>query len=277
MKSEDWTLPGQGGVELFARTWLPQQDPRDVIVISHGFGEHCGRYGNIIDRLVPLGYAVHALDHRGHGRSGGHRALMDRLEIVVDDFREFVERVRGLHRNTKVKLIGHSMGGAIAFRYALEHQANLSGLILSGPAVGPTVLGAQTFVLRLLSAVAPRLGLVVLPAEGVSSDPEVVRAYVEDPLVHHGKVPARTAWELTKAAPGYLSAASEIKVPTLIQHGAGDALVSAQANAPVYQAIGAPDKTVKIYDELAHEIYNEPEREGVIDDLVAWLEAHPAS
>jgi acylglycerol lipase len=277
MTSEEWTLPGHGGVELFARSWLPQADPLDVVVISHGFGEHSGRYGNVVERLIPLGYAVHAVDHRGHGQSGGHRALIDRLDTVVDDFHGFVERVRGLHRGSKVKLIGHSMGGAIAFLYALRHQSALSGLVLSGPAIGETVLGAQTAVLRLLSAVAPRLGLVTLPAEDISSDPEVVRDYVNDPLVHHGKVPARTAAELMLAASIYPARAGEITVPTLVQHGGADALVSAEGNAAIYRALGAGDKTVRIYDGLCHEIYNEPQRQQVLDDLTAWLQAHPAN
>ncbi|MET0180886.1 MAG: lysophospholipase [Novosphingobium sp.] len=275
MTCEEWTLRGGGGLELFARSWLPPGTPRDVVVIAHGYGEHGGRYGNLVERLVPLGFAVHAVDHRGHGRSGGPRALVDRMANVVDDLHRFVDRVRARHDGAKVKLIGHSMGGSVAFGYALKHQGDLSGLILSGPAVGATVLGSQTFVLRLLSAVAPRLGLVTLPAEGVSRDPDVVRAYVDDPLVHHGKVPARTAAELTFSAQSYLADAPRITVPVLIQHGTADALVPAGGNAGVYAAIGAEDKTIRLYDGLAHEIYNEPEKAEVIDDLAAWLEAHP--
>jgi acylglycerol lipase len=275
VKSEEWTLRGGGGLELFAQSWLPEGAARDVVVIAHGYGEHGGRYGNVVDRLVPLGFAVHAIDHRGHGRSGGPRGLVDRMATVIDDLHLFVDRVRTRHGRTKVKLIGHSMGGSVAFGYALKHQGDLSGLILSGPAVGPTVLGSQGLVLRLLSAVAPRLGVVTLPAEGVSRDPAVVRAYVDDPLVHHGKVPARTAAELTFSAQPYLERAPQITVPTLIQHGTADALVPADANAGVYAAIGAQDKTIRLYDGLAHEIYNEPEMAEVIGDLVAWLEAHP--
>jgi acylglycerol lipase len=272
---KEWTLPGGGGVELFARSWLPEGEPRDVVVIAHGYGEHGDRYAHVAERLVGRGYAVHAIDHRGHGRSGGRRALIDRMAIVTDDLRLFVERVRAQHGGGKVKLIGHSMGGAIAFKYALKHQASLSGLILSGPAVGPTVLGNQATVLRLLSAIAPRLGTVVLPSDGVSRDPAVVRAYEEDPLVHHGKVPARTAAEMVLTADENLARAPEITVPTLVQHGSGDALVPAPANAKIYEAMGASDKTIRIYDGLFHEIYNEPEQDEVIGEMIAWLEAHP--
>jgi alpha-beta hydrolase superfamily lysophospholipase len=278
MTFEEWTLPGHRGVELFARTWLPAGDvPRDVIVIAHGYAEHGARYGNLVDRLVPLGYAVHTVDHRGHGRSGGPRAMIDRLATVVDDFHRFVARVRDRHSEARVKLIGHSMGGAIAFNYALKHQADLSGLILSGPAIGGTVPWAQRFLLKAVSALAPSMGMVTLPAEGVSRDPAVVSAYASDPLVYRGKVPARTAAELIDATSASAARAGAITVPTLIQHGTGDVLISADGNAMVYAAIGASDKTVRLYDGLAHEIYNEPERDQVIADLVAWLEQHPAA
>lgn len=275
MTRNEWTLSGGGGVELFARSWLPDGEPRDVVVIAHGYGEHGERYAHVAERLVARGFAVHAIDHRGHGRSSGSRALIDRMATVTDDLRLFVEQVRARHGGIKVKLIGHSMGGAISYKYALKHQASLSGLILSGPAVGPTALGSQGFVLRLLSAIAPKLGTVVLPADGVSRDPAVVRAYEDDPLVFHGKVPARTAAELVLTADENLARAPEITVPTFVQHGSADALVPAPANARIYEAMGAGDKTVRIYDGLFHEIYNEPEQDEVLGDLTAWLEAHP--
>lgn len=272
---EEWRLPGHGNVELFARSWLPAGPPRDVVVIAHGFGEHGGRYGNLVERLVALGYAVHTVDHRGHGRSGGVRALVERLAIVIEDFHGFVEQVRAKHEVPKVKLVGHSMGGSIAFGYALAHEDRLSGLILSGPAIGGIVPRAQQLVLRVISAIAPRLGVLLLPAEGVSSDPAVVRAYVEDPLVHHGKAPARTISELVRASASYLRRAHEVTIPTLVQHGAEDILIPVGGNTEVYAAIGAKDKTIRIYDGLHHEIFNEPEHAQVIADLTDWLAAHP--
>ena len=278
MTCEEWTLSGHRGVELFARTWLPAGDvPRDVIVIAHGYAEHGARYGNLVDRLVPLGYAVHTVDHRGHGRSGGPRGMIDRLATVVDDFHQFVARVRARHGERRVKLIGHSMGGAVAFSYALKHQADLSGLILSGPAIGGKVPRAQGFLLKALSALAPGMGTLALPPEGVSRDPAVVSAYTSDPLVYRGKLPARTAGELVATSLTSTARAGAITVPTLIQHGTGDVLIPADGNAAVYAAIGASDKTVRLYDGLAHEIYNEPERDQVIGDLIAWLEQHPAA
>ncbi len=276
MNHVDWRLTGHGGVELFAQGWLPDGPVRDVIAIAHGYAEHGGRYGNLVERLVPQGYALYALDHRGHGRSGGKRALVDRMAWVIEDFHKFVGEVRARHDRQKVKLIGHSMGGNVAFGYALRWPEDLSGLILSGPLIGGTAPAAQRLVVKLLSALAPNLGTVALPPEAVSRDPEVVATYAADPLVTVGKVPARTAHELFAPLPTYLQRAPEMKVPVLIQHGEADALVPLAGARPTIDAIGASDKTVITYPGLFHEIYNEPEKDAVIGDLARWLEAHPS-
>ena len=280
MKHTDWRLTGHGGVELFAQGWLPANDdgcePKDVIVIAHGYAEHGGRYGNLVERLVPQGYALYALDHRGHGRSGGKRALVDRMAWVVDDFHQFVSEVRARHGGRRVKLLGHSMGGNVAFGYALRWPEDLSGLILSGPLIGGSAPAAQRLVVKLLSAIAPTLGTVALPPEAVSRDREVVKAYAADPLVTVGKVPARTAHELFAPLSDYLQRAPEMKVSVLIQHGEADALVPLSGARPTIDAIGASDKTVITYPGLFHEIYNEPEKDAVIGDLAQWLAAHPA-
>ncbi|GGD89876.1 monoacylglycerol lipase [Tsuneonella deserti] len=277
MKQLDWRLTGQRGVELFAQGWLPDGPVRDVIVIAHGYAEHGGRYGNLVERLVPGGYALYAIDHRGHGRSGGKRALVDRMAWVIEDLHKFIGEVRERHDGQLVKLLGHSMGGNVAFGYALRWPEDLSGLILSGPLIGGTAPAAQRLVVKLLSAVAPGLGTVALPPEAVSRDPEVVKAYEADPLVTVGKVPARTAHELFAPLPGYLERAPGMQVPVLIQHGEADALVPLAGARPTIDAIGAPDKTVITYPGLYHEIYNEPEKDAVIGDLARWLEAHPAA
>jgi len=281
VKAADWRLAGHGGVELQAQGWLPESDiggeVRDVIAIAHGYAEHGGRYGNLVERLVPLGYALYALDHRGHGRSGGSRALVDRMAWVIEDFHRFVAEVRGRHGGRRVKLLGHSMGGNVAFGYALRWPEDLSGLVLSGPAIGGLVPGFQRLMLRLMSALAPNAGTIALPPGAVSRDPAVVAAYVADPLVTVGKMPARTVAEMVAAAGRYREAAPAMKVPVLIQHGEADSLVPLAGNRAIFDAIGAADKTVITYPGLYHEIYNEPEKEAVIGDLVRWLEAHPAT
>ena len=273
--SREWTLPGRGGVELFVRAWLPEAQPRDTVVIAHGYAEHSGRYGNVVDKLVPHGFAIYAIDHRGHGRSGGARGGIDRMDWVVEDLHGLVAKARAEQGGRKVKLLGHSMGGAVAFGYALRYPDDLSGLVLSGPAIGGIVSGVQRLILRILSALAPKVGTIELPAEYICRDPAVVAAYTSDPLVSLGKVPARTVGEMTAAARRYRGRASAMRVPVLVQHGGHDLLITPDNNREIYAAIGAPDTPVTIYPDFYHEIYNEPERDRVLDDLVAWLEAHP--
>jgi acylglycerol lipase len=276
MRHIEWTLTGHGDLALHAQGWLPEGEPRDVIAISHGYAEHGGRYGNLVDRLVPLGYALYAVDHRGHGKSAGTRALVDRMEWVIDDFHVFVRSVRALHDGQPVKLLGHSMGGNVAFGYALSWPQDLTGLILSGPLIGGSVPAVQRAVLSVVSAVAPNTGMIALPPEAVSRDPAVVQAYVADPLVSTGKVAARTAHEMFTSVAGYRDEAPTMRVPLLVQHGEADRLVRWDDVRPVVETIGAPDKTVITYPGLYHEIYNEPEKDAVIGDLARWLEAHPA-
>ncbi|MXO74287.1 alpha/beta fold hydrolase [Altererythrobacter aerius] len=274
--SETWTVGGHGGLRLHAQSWLPGGAVRDVIAISHGYAEHGGRYGHLAERLVASGYAVHALDHRGHGRSGGRRALVDRMDHVIEDFQRFVARVRARHSGQRIKLLGHSMGGNVAFGYALRWPEDLSGLILSGPMIGGSLPMVQRAVLRLLSAAAPNTGTIALPPEAVSRDPAVVQAYIADPLVTTGKLAARTVHEMFAAVAGYRDKAPSMNVPVLIQHGEADSLVPIDGMRPVADRIGAADKTVIAYPGLYHEIYNEPEKDAVIEDLLAWLDAHPA-
>lgn len=277
MHHVEWHRTGQGGVDLYAQGWLPddRETPRDVIAIAHGYAEHGGRYGNLVERLVPAGYALYALDHRGHGKSGGRRALVDSMDWTIRDFHGFVDGVRMRHGGERIKLLGHSMGGNVAFGTALRWPGCFSGLILSGPLIGGNVPAVQRAVLAVLARLAPGLGMIALPPDAVSRDPQVIADYENDPLVTVGKVPARTAYELLGTAAGYRAKAPSMKLPVLIQHGEADALVPLKDVVPVFDAIGSPDKTVITYPGLFHEVYNEPEKDRVIGDLLAWLEAHP--
>lgn len=273
MKQRELPMTGVGGVRLYTRSWLPDSDPVAVIAISHGLGEHCGRYEELAAKLVERGHAVYAMDHRGHGRSDGARANIGRFAHVVADFGTFAGHAAREHPGLPVFMLGHSMGGAIAFASAVHLQDAISGLVLSGPllGVGADVGPVQRACVRLLSAVAPGLGALRLPPTAVSRDPAVVQAYEQDPLVFHAAVPARTVAELVAAVATFPGLAGRFHRPILIQHGRADTLVPLAATHGVYHLIKSHDRTVKIYDGLYHEIYNEPERATVIADLLEWL------
>jgi acylglycerol lipase len=305
-------LTGAGGRRIFWRTWLPEGEARAVIVLVHGASEHSGRYEHVASALVADGYAVYALDHRGHGRSDGPRAVIDRLDNAVADLDQLVLEARRSRPGSPVYMLGHSMGGTVALAYAIRHQPDdlraapsgeaggreqddpraapsseaggragrkpegrherLAGLILSGPLAALAAAPAPLrLVGRLLSAVAPTLPLVAIDASLVSRDPEVVKAYVSDPLVHHGKLPARTVAELATAIDSFPAAVGAITIPTLILYGTADRLCPPAGSLMLGERIGATDKTVKAYEGLYHEILNEPERDEVLADIRAWL------
>jgi alpha-beta hydrolase superfamily lysophospholipase len=270
---EEGRLGGTGGVELYWQAWLPAADPRAAVVISHGASEHSSRYGHVAERLVSAGYAVYALDHRGHGRSEGRRAQLDRLDHVVADLRAFVDLAGGRHPGAGVYLLGHSMGGAIAIAYAVRHQDTLAGLLLSGAVADPQAANAVTRALsKVVSAVAPDLGVFTVDPSLVSRDPEVVRDYEQDPLNHHDKLPARTVAELTGAVQRFPDEVPGLRLPLLVMHGGADELVPEAGSRMVHARAGSDDKTLHIWEGLYHEILNEPEQDQVIQRIVDWLD-----
>jgi acylglycerol lipase len=271
------SFAGAGGLEIFWRAWLPDGDPDAVVVIAHGAGEHSGRYTHVAQRLVAEGCAVYAIEHRGHGRSQGPRALIDRIDNAVADLDRLVVLAGDAHSGAPLFLLGHSMGGTIALSYALSHQQRLTGLVLSGPlAALEAVPAPMRLTARTLSALAPRTPLIAIDSSLVSRDPAVVDDYRADPLVHHGKLPARTVVELADAIEAFPGAVGSITVPTLIMYGTDDGLCPPQGSVMLSERIGSPDKTLTAYQGLYHEILNEPEREQVLDHLCAWLSARVA-
>lgn len=265
---------GECGVRIHWQCWLPEATPRAVVVIAHGVSEHADRYSHVAARLVGEGYGVYALDHRGHGRSGGRRAVIDRLERAVADLDTLIRLTRAEQPNRKLFLLGHSMGGGLSLEYALEHSDRIDGLILSAPSAA--LESASTFELvagRVLSAVAPGVGVFPVDSSTISRDPAVVRAYDEDSMVFHEKLPARTVAELAAAIQTFPERTPGLRVPLLVMLGTADALVPPDAGRMVHERAGSPDKRLIEYEGLYHEILNEPEQDRVMDDLVEWLDA----
>jgi alpha-beta hydrolase superfamily lysophospholipase len=266
----------RGSSHLYRRSWLPQNPPRAAIILVHGLGEHSGRYENLARHCTYLDFAVHAIDHYGHGKSDGHPGYVERFSVYLDGVRALHEHVRQVHGETPVFLLGHSMGGLIAAAYLLEQQDAFRACMLSGPALKsdaePPAL--VMVIVRLLAALVPTVPLLGLDPAGVSRDPDVVRAYVADPLVHHGKLTARLIAEMSKAMRSTLAQSRAIRLPLLILHGDQDVLTSPVGSQALLDAVSSKDKTLKLYPGLYHEIFNEPEKDDVLSDMTTWLEAH---
>lgn len=271
---EEGRFGGEGGLEIYWQAWLPEGPPRATIVLAHGASEHGGRYAWTGEQMVARGYAVYAIDHRGHGRSAGDRALIDRMHNAVEDLHTLVERAAAAHPGRPVVLLGHSMGGAVALSYTSEHENALDALVLSGPlAALEAASPVQRVAGRVLSVVAPKFGVVDIDSSAVSRDPDVVTDYDADPLNYHGKLPARTVAELSHAIDGYPDAVARFKLPMLVMHGGADRLVPIAGSQMVVDRAASEDKTFTRYDGLFHEILNEPERQQVLDDIADWLDA----
>jgi alpha-beta hydrolase superfamily lysophospholipase len=278
MEHQEGTFKGVRDLDIYYQAWLPEESPKACLVIVHGLAEHSGRYSNVVNHFLPLGYAVYGLDHPGHGRSQGSRTFVEHFDDFIVTLKKFFDLVDIWQPGLPVFLLGHSMGGLIGAVYFLDHQDELAGAILSGPAVKiPSYITPMTvFIGKLLSWLVPKFGLVQVDASGVSKDPIVVEAYENDPLVYRGKTTARIGAELLNALNHLSRRAAEIRLPLLILQGSEDSLVDLEGGQYLYDRVSSEDKTLKIYEGLYHEVYNEPEHDQVLRDVQVWLEAHLA-
>lgn len=256
-------------------TWSPAGPPRAVVLLAHGFGEHARRYDHVAARFGAAGLVTYAPDHRGHGRSGGKRVLCRDMADYTGDFHTLAGIAAREHPGLPRVVLGHSMGGAIVFSYGVDRPDDYQLMVLSGPAVdmGDTVSPLLAFVAKALGAVVPGLPVQKLDAHLVSRDPAVVAAYDADPLVHHGLVPAGVGRALIKVSETMPSRAAALTAPLLVVHGADDGLVPAAGSKKLVGCVGSPDVQLIVYPGLFHEVFNEPERQQVLDDVVGWINA----
>lgn len=269
------SFDGVGGVRIVYDVWTPDITPRGVVVLSHGFGEHARRYDHVAQRFGESGLITYALDHRGHGRSGGKRVYLRELSEYTDDFHTLVGIAAKDHPELKRIVLGHSMGGGIVFAYGVEHPDDYTAMVLSGPAVDAqdAVSPVMVFVAKALGKIVPGLPVEELPTDAVSRDPAVVAAYNADPLVHHGKLPAGIARALLSVGATMPRRAAALTAPLLVVHGEQDKLIPVAGSHHLMECVASEDAHLKVYPELYHEVFNEPERAVVLDDVASWIEA----
>jgi acylglycerol lipase len=276
MRYTEGTFLGRNDFKLYYQTWSPNGIPIAVLVVVHGLAEHSGRYLNLVNYFVPRGYAIYAFDLRGHGKSEGIRGYVERFSYYLDDVKTFCDMVSQEQKNTRIFMVGHSMGGTIATAYAIEHQSELDGLILSGTVLklGTSVNNLSKLMARVLSLLMPKMGVTVLDASTISRDKAVVDAYVNDPLVYRGKTSARLGTEFINIIEKTSSKLSTLSLPILVMHGTADRLSDPEGSKMLYERAGSKDKKLKLYENFYHEIFNEPERGQVFADMEDWLKRH---
>jgi alpha-beta hydrolase superfamily lysophospholipase len=275
MQRHEGTFQTREGITLFRHTWMPEGNPRAVFLIVHGFVEHGGRHAWHAGKLAELGYAVHAFDLRGHGRSAGSRVYVHRFDAYVDDLDRLVASIRLETPDRPMFVFGHSMGGAIAALWAIDRQPDIAGVILSAPAlcVAPRVFPVLRRFARFVGRWLPRLRLVRFGCRNLSRDETVVAAFRSDPLVFHGRFPVRTGAEILQAGRRVIDRAAALVAPLLILQGTGDRVVDPLGPEELVRRAGTGDKMLLRYEGLFHELLSEPEREQVFADLAAWLDA----
>lgn len=270
------TFTASDGDNLAVQDWpLPEGlDLRGVIVLVHGLGEHAGRYDHLARRLNDWGFAVRGYDQYGHGESGGVRGALPSSARLLDDLADIVDSTRArMDDRTPLILLGHSMGGLVASCFVAQGRRPVDGLVLSSPALDA---GLNSFQ-RLLLAVMPRLAPNFTVGNGVdadfiSHDPAVVAAYRNDSRVHN-RISGRLARFIADAGPWVVSRAGEWKVPTLLLYAGADQLVNPKGSRGFAAAAPKDVVSVRCFDDLFHEIFNEVDPEPVFDALRQWLDA----
>jgi alpha-beta hydrolase superfamily lysophospholipase len=266
------------GLELHEKTWLPERDVSGVVVLVHGIFEHSGRYAHVAERLNRAGYALVAMDLRGHGKSDGERIWVESFDEYLADLEVLLERVRGRHPGKPLYLLGFSMGGAVVTLFTILYQPEIAGLILSAPAlsVGRSVFPLIRRLAAFVSRIWPRLRLVRFGFMKISRDPAVVEGFRNDRLVFQGRFPIRTGAEVLRAAKRISQRMEGVSVPLLILHGTGDLITDAEGSRRLYLHASSADRTLKLYEGLYHDLLHEPERDQILADLIEWLRARSA-
>lgn len=277
----DSTISTADGLTLRRVTWLPDSDDdiEGLVVLSHGLGEHVGRYEHVAEAIVAAGFGMTGADHRGHGRSEGLRGHVDGYSEYARDLHTVVQAFGAEHPGKPIWIYGHSMGGLIALFYNVDIENHgAAGFVISNPQLGLAFEPPKIKVLagRLLSRVLPRLRMgSELDTSHISRDPEVVRAYEADSLVH-GLVSTRWFTSMGAAMEIVLEAPQKLTVPTLFLLGGSDQIVSARASQAFADKLDAGKTTVRLWPDSYHEPHNDLDREEVLSSLTGWLKEQVA-
>ena len=246
------------------RSW-DADSPKASIALVHGMAEHSGRYEHVGRAFADAGYSVRAVDIHGHGRSAGFPGRVDNLAQWHDDAAAALEAAEEAAPGRPRFLLGHSLGTLIAASFVAAFEPNITGLVLTGYAGLP----GQALLESMADPTSPGI-----PPELVSRDPEIVKAYIEDPLVFEDRVPVECNAAAMEAAIGANTGSGSIAVPVFMAHGSADAICDVQGAREFYEALGSADKELVVYEGLYHEVMNEPERDRVLADIIAWLDRH---
>lgn len=249
---------------IFYRCWQPEQDVVGIALIVHGYAEHGGRYDHVARALNAVGMIVYADDHIGHGRSDGDRAIINDFDHVVDDLHTLASMARDRDPGLPVVLIGHSMGGLLAARFAQRWPDTVSGVAFCG-----AVIGDWDWAREVLAE--PELPHIPFDPGALSRDPGTGESYATDPLVYHGQYKRGLLEAEVAALDAYKRENDQLTMPVLILHGTEDPFVPYQRSVEAARDMPSREVTVHVYEGARHEVLNESNRDEVIGHLVDWV------
>lgn len=269
------SLQTTDGLKLHTMSWLPQDDPKAVVFLIHGIGEHSGRYHHVAESLNQRGYAVVSYDHRGHGKSEGERTYFTSFDVPVEDMRRVFKQVEQAFPGKKIFIYGHSIGSLISTLYLLKYQNGIAGYVSSGSPLGldTTASAVMVAVSKIVARIAPKLRLVSTDVKTLSRDPAVIQAFESDDLTDKQSTRAGMAGGFLHHALNTPAQLGKISLPILIIHGDADQLTPIAGSQRLDRMVSSTDKTFKVYPGLYHELHNEPEQQQVLADVGAWLDA----
>jgi len=276
MEKIEWTWKSSDGLDMYSRGWTPRGEPKAIVCLVHGLGEHTDRYAHVGAALTGKGYGLLGFDLRGHGRSGGPRGHTPSPEAFLDDIDGFLQEVERRYPGQRCFLYGHSLGGILVLAYPLLRKSRIAGVIATGSAMR-SALEKDKVKLTLVKLLGPLLPSLTVPSgldpQTLSHDPRVVETYVNDPLVHD-RTTLGFGMAGLKLIEQIYQNASRFPVPVLIMHGAEDALGFPVGSQEVAALIPAELVTLRLWDGMYHEIHNEPEQAEVFKVMLDWLDKH---
>lgn len=271
MKHNNLKWTSKDGLSIFGQVWKTDIEQKAIIALVHGYGEHSGRYHHVAEMFCANGYSVIALDHRGHGQSGGQRGHTPNYELLMSDIDIFLEKARDIFPDAKIILYGHSMGGGIVVNYLIRRQPDLLGSIVTGPffrtAEPPPAF--QLFLGKIMQNIWGAFpDKAKVSPDYISRDKEVVKKYINDPLVHNN-MSAKLGMSLLETGEYAIEHAAEVRVPLYILHGEDDKLTDYNGSKDFYAKAG-DNVTLETFPNMYHELHNEPEKEEIFADIIAY-------
>jgi acylglycerol lipase len=272
MNHIEFTRQSPDKLQFYFQGWEPEASVRAVVCLVHGLGEHTGRYAHVAAALNDAGYAVLGCDLRGHGKSEGLRGHTPSYDTLMDDINRLLDEAAQRYPGKSQFIYGHSLGGNLVLNYTLRRKPPLAGVVATSPAILVThpLPATQLALAKVMNKVQPTMQMPnSLSLDNLARDPEVIRAYKSDPLVHN-KISVRLAVEMLQAGEWALAHAAEFPLPLLLVHGTADELTSSAATQEFAGKVRG-DCTLKLWDGFYHETHNEPEKAEALAFMVAWI------